>query len=80
MAKGKLCYCCCAPKVVCTSKRCSNETRVPETLKCQGCKPWATSKGLAPFNILFCKKKDHMNLRAPFDEMKADMENYMGKF
>ena len=48
MDKGKLCYTCLSPKDVCVSKKCEFAEKVPETLKCQGCAPWARFKGLAP--------------------------------
>ena len=79
MDKGKLCYACLLPKDVCVTKKCKFEAKVPETLKCQGCAPWARSKELAPFSILFCRNKEHAQLRAPFPEMKKDLEKYIGK-
>ena len=79
MDKGKLCYACLSPKDVCTDRRCGFENKVPETLKCQGCAPWARSKKLAPFSILFCRIKDHAKLRASFPDMKRDLEKYIGK-
>ena len=79
MDKGKLCYACLSPKDVCTTRKCKFEEKIPETLKCQGCAPWAHSKNLAPFSILFCRNKDHAQLRAPFSDMKKDLEKYIGK-
>ena len=76
--KGKICYACIQPKDICVNQRCSFEAKVPETLKCQGCTTWAMSKNLAPLPILFCKRKEHANLRAPFPEMKKDLEKYLG--
>ena len=73
MEKGKLCYACLQPKDVCTVKKCKFENKIPETLKCHGCAPWARSKDLAPFSILFCRNKEHAQLRAPFSEMKKDL-------
>ena len=80
MDKGKLCYCCLRPKNICTPKKCPNEDSVPATLKCDECKTWAQTKGLAPFNILFCRQKDHSASRAAFTILKKDMEKYIGKF
>ena len=79
MEKGKICYACLQPKDVCVTKRCKFENKIPETLKCQGCAPWARSKDLASFSILFCRNKEHAQLRAPFPEMKKDLEKYIGK-
>ena len=79
MDKGKLCYVCLSPKDVCTNRKCGFEDKVPKTLKCQGCAPWARSKELAPFSILFCRNEEHAQLRAPFAEMKKDLEKYIGK-
>ena len=77
--KDKLCYFCLYPKDVCTTRICSRESSIPETLKCHGCAPWATSKNLAPFSILFCRYKDHSKLRAEVKKIKKDLEKYMGK-
>ena len=63
-----------------TSEECSNEDSVPATLKCDDCKVWARTKGLTPFNVLFCRKRDHGANRAAFASMKKDMEKYIGKF
>ena len=79
MDKGKLCYSCLCPKDVCNTERCSQKTKVPETLKCHGCAQWASSKNLAPFNILFCRNKEHAGLRAEFKEIRKDLEKYLGK-
>ena len=79
MDKGKLCYACLSPKDICRNRKCKFEEKVPETLKCQGCAPWAQSKNLAPFSILFCRIKDHAKLRASFPDMKKDLEKYLGK-
>ena len=73
MEKGKICYACLQPKDVCVTKKCKFETRVPETLKCHGCAPWACSKDLAPFSILFCQNKEHAQLRAPFPDEKDEV-------
>ena len=64
MDKGKLCYACLSLKDICTTRKCKFENKVPKTLKCQGCAPWAQSKNVAPFSILFCRIKDHAKLRA----------------
>ena len=80
MEKGKVCYTCLKPKISCNSKRCSNEAAVPENLKCKECSNWASKQGLAGFNILFCKNKEHVSSRAAFSLLKKDMEKYIGKF
>ena len=79
MEKGKVCYTCLKPKDVCSTKRCGFDTKIPDTLKCQGCAPWALANKLAPLSILFCRKREHANLRAPFSDMKKDLEKYLGK-
>ena len=79
MEKGKISYACLQPKDVCVTKRCKFEIKIPETLKCQGCASWACSNDLAPISILFCRNKVHAQLRAPFPEMKKDLEKYIGK-
>ena len=79
MEKGRICYSCMAPKDVCVNRRCSFEAKVPESLKCQGCAVWAQPKNLAPLSVFFCRKKEHATLRAPFKEMRRDLEQYLGK-
>ena len=79
MEKGKICYTCIRPKDQCSTKKCTLDTKTPETLKCQGCAPWAQANKLAPLNILFCRKREHASLRASFPEMKKDLEKYLGK-
>ena len=79
MDKGKSCYACLSPKDACTDRKCGFENKVPKTLKCQGCAPWARSRKLAPFSILFCRINDHAKLRASFPDMKRDLEKYIGK-
>ena len=79
MEKGRICYSCMAPKDVCVNRRCSFEAKIPESLKCQGCAVWAQPKNLAPLSVFFCRKKEHATLRAPFNEMKRDLEQYLGK-
>ena len=77
--KGKLCYSCLCPKDVCTTQRCSQESKVPESLKCHGCAPWASSKNLSPLSILFCRNKEHASLRTDFKDIKKDLEKYLDK-
>ena len=79
MEKGRIWYACLAPNSVCVNRRCSFKAKIPESLKCQGCANWAQSRNLAPLSVLFCKRKDHAELRAPFPEMKKDLEKYLGK-
>ena len=76
---GKLCYTCLSPKDICTKRKCEFENKVPETMKCKGCAPWAHSKNLAPFSILFCRIKAHSKIRASFPEMKKELEKYIGQ-
>ena len=49
------------------------------SLKVSWLRSLATSKNLAPFNILFCRNKEHASLRADFTEIKKDLEKCMGK-
>ena len=78
MDKGKLCYTCLSPKDVCVSRKCKFPEKVPETLKCQGCAPWAHSKGVALLSILFCRLKAHSKMCASFSDMKRALEKYIG--
>ena len=37
------------------------------------------NKGLAPFSIFFCQRKDHGDSRAPPSELKSTLGKYIGK-
>ena len=79
-AKGKICYCCLRPKTTCRDRKCIFVSSVPEVLICQGCREYATEKGLAPFSIMYCRKIKHGPTRAPYHEIRDAFEKYMGKF
>ena len=77
--RARICYCCLKPKSLCQPRRCSNEATVPEVLKCSVCAEWAATKGLAPFSIFYCKRREHGQTRAPISDIKASLEKYLGK-
>ena len=79
--KRRICFCCLKPRSICLLRKCSNEATVPEVLKCSVCAEWARAipKGMAPFSILYCKKQEHGETRAPLSEIKANLEKYLGK-
>ena len=56
--------------LVWVNRRCSFEAKVPESLKCQGCVSWAQTKNLALLSVLFCRRKEHAELRSPFPDIK----------
>ena len=74
-----MCFSCLKQNNICKSRRCTNDTSVPEVLKCAVCASWAGSKGLAPFSIFFCKRKEYGASRAPLAELKRGLERYIGK-
>ena len=74
-----MCYFCLKPKNVCKSRKCENIASIPEVLKCTVCGTWAEFRGLTPFSIFFCKNKLHSSFQAPFPELKAELEKYLGK-
>ena len=77
--RRRICFTCIQPKAVCIGKRCSSQDKVPEILLCKGCESDAVARGWAPLNILLCRKKEHSQLRAPWNEIKKKMESYFGK-
>ena len=77
--RRKICYTCLQPKSVCVGRRCSSQTAVPKILLCTGCETDALAKGWAPLNILLCRKREHGQLRAPWGDIKLQMEKYFGK-
>ena len=76
----RVCYTCMKPRDVCKGPKCSNYKKVPEILLCSGCAEVADKRGWAPLNILYCRKADHKELRAPIAEIKRAWEKYLGKF
>ena len=56
---------CMNPKDVYSGIKCSHYKKVPEILLCSGCGEYAEKKGWAPLNILYCKRSEHKELRAP---------------
>ena len=78
--RRRVCYTCMKPRDVCKGPKCSNYKKVPEILLCSGCADVADKRGWAPLNILYCRKADHKELRAPIAEIKRAWEKYLGKF
>ena len=78
--KKKVCWTCMKPKDVCIGPTCTQVKKVPEVLICTGCTDYAAQKGWGPFNIVYCRKNDHKELRAPIGEIKKAWEKYFGKF
>ena len=79
IGKGKVCYTCMKPKGTCKGRFCSRQSSVPEILLCSGCNPYAQVNGWTPFNILLCRKQQHAELRAPYDQIRISCEGYFGK-
>ena len=67
-------------KDVCIGPKCIFYKKVPEVLICVGCKEVAETKDWAPLNILYCRKGEHKQLRAPIPDIKKVWEKYLGKF
>ena len=77
--RRRICFTCIQPKSVCNGKRCIVQESVPIGLLCKGCELDAVAKGWAPLNILLCRKKEHAQLRAPWGDIRKDLEKYFGK-
>ena len=77
--RDRMCFSCLKPKTICRSRRCTNYRNVPAVLKCVICASMGESKGLAPFSIFFCKRKEHGDSRAPLSDLKNALEKYIGK-
>ena len=75
----RICYCCLKPKSVCNERKCIFMKSVPDTLVCHGCKKYAKDNNFAPFNIMLCRKVNHGQGRARFDDIKKTLEKYLGK-
>ena len=68
------------PKDVCLGPKCIFHKKVPEILICPACKEVADKKEWTPLNIIYCRKVEHKDLRAPIAEIKKAWEKYLGKF
>ena len=79
VGRGRLCYTCLRPRVICNEKNYLCIDKIPEVLKCALCASWTGSKGLAPFSIFFCRRKNHGDSRAPLNVLRAALEKYIGK-
>ena len=77
--RRRICFTCIQPKSVCNGRRCIVQESVPIGLLCKGCELDAVAKGWAPLNILLCRKKEHAQLRAPWGDIRKDLEKYFGK-
>ena len=77
--RRRICFTCIQPKSVCNGKRCIVQESLPIGLLCKGCELDAVAKGWAPLNILLCRKKEHVQLRAPWGDIRKDLEKYFGK-
>ena len=78
--KRKVCWTCMRPKDVCLGPKCIFHKKVPEILICPACKEVADKKEWTPLNIIYCRKVEHKDLRAPIAEIKKAWEKYLGKF
>ena len=79
LEKGRMCFSCLKPRGVCKLRKCVNHPKVPKVLKWAQYALWAESKGLAPFSIFFCKRKEYGESRATPSELKIALEKYIGK-
>ena len=68
------------PKDVCLGPKCIFHKKVPEILICLTCKEVADKKDWTSLNILYCRKTEHKDLRAPIQDIKKAWEKYLGKF
>ena len=75
----RICYCCLKPKSVCNERKCIFMKSVPDTLICHGCKKYAKENNFAPSNIMLCRKINHGQGRARFDDIKKTLDKYLGK-
>ena len=68
------------PKDVCIGLTCKQVKKVPGVLLCTGCTDYAAQKGWGPFNIVYCQKNEHKELRASTEDIKKAWEKYFGRF
>ena len=53
------------------------DSRVSETIKCQGCIPFAKSKNTAPLSVFFCKNPDHNSFRPNAETLFKELKKYL---
>ena len=78
--KRKVCWTCMKPKDICLGPKCICYKKVLEILICPACKEVADKKSQTPLKILYCRKTEHKDLRAPILDTKKAWEEYLGKF
>ena len=72
----RLCWSCLKPHSVC-NRRCGQDSRVCDTIKCQGCTPFAKEKNTAPLSVFFCKNPDHNSYRPDAETLFKELKKYL---
>ena len=75
-SQRRLCWSCLKPHSVC-NRRCGQDSRVCDTIKCQGCIPFAKEKGTAPLSVFFCKNPDHNSYRPDAETLFKELKKYL---
>ena len=71
-----LCWSCQKPHSVC-NRRCVQDSRVCEAIKCQGCVPFGKGKNTAPLSVLLCKNPDHKFSHPDAQTLFKDVKKYL---
>ena len=78
VAKGKSCFTCLGPFVLCKTK-CKNTDKVSDAnLYCRRCKEWSDQNEKSPKNILLCTVAEHE--RVANDELAKRLKSYLKDF
>ena len=75
-SQRRLCWSCLKPHSVC-NRRCIQDSRVSDTIKCQGCVPFAKGKNTAPLSVFFCKNPDHNPSRPDAETLFKELKKYL---
>ena len=72
----KLCFSCLKPWSLC-KKRCVQDVRVTDVIKCADCSDAAKGKDYPPMSVLYCYNPDHQAKRPKAAELFRDLKRYL---
>ena len=71
----KLCFSCLKPWSLC-KKKCVQDTRVSDVIRCPGCAEAGKGKDYPPMSVLYCYNPDHESLKPKPDDLFKELKKY----
>ena len=72
----KLCFSCLKPWSFC-KKKCLQDSRVGEVIRCSGCAEAGKGKDYPPMSVLYCYNPDHESLKPKPAELFRELKKYL---